>query len=95
MVGLEVLVVGIANWTAILAIQLLQLRNWNSLEATLRTYFVGRIVMGQVATLPFVAAGIAVLSWGKSGLYLLAAGVLLTILVTGANARILLVEINR
>jgi hypothetical protein len=51
--------------------------------------------MGQVATLPFVAAGIAVLSWGKSGLYLLAAGVLLTILVTGANARILLVEINR
>jgi len=94
-VGLEVLVVGIANWAAILAIQLLQLRNWNSLEATLRTYFVGRIVMGQVATLPFVAAGIAVLSWGKSGLYLLAAGVLLTILVTGANARILLVEINR
>ena len=51
--------------------------------------------MGQVATLPFVAAEIAVLSWGKSGLYLLAAGVLLTILVTGANARILLVEINR
>jgi modulator of FtsH protease len=28
-VGLEVLVVGIANWAAILAIQLLQLRNWN------------------------------------------------------------------
>ena len=94
-VGLEVLVVGIANWAAIVAIQLLQLRNWHLLEANLRPYFVGRVVLGQVATLPFVAAGIAVLSWGVSGLYVLAAGVLLTILVAGANAWILLVEINR
>ncbi len=94
-VGLEVLVVGIANWAGIVTIQSLQLRNLHVLEANLRPYFVGRVVMGQVATLPFVAAGIAVLSWGVSGLYVLAAAVLLTILVAGANAWILLVEINR
>jgi len=93
--GVEVLVVGIADWAAIVAIQLLQLRNWHSLEATLRPYFVTRLVLGQVATLPFVAAGIAVLSWGVSGLYLLVAGVVLSFLVAGANAWILLVEIQR
>lgn len=93
--GVEVLVVGIADWAAIVVIQLLQLRNWHSLEATLRPKFVARVVLGQVATLPFVAAGIAVLSWGVSGLYLLVVGVVLTILVAGASSWILLVEINR
>ena len=92
---MEMLVTGIAAWAAIVATQLLQLRNWHSLEATLRPRFVSRVVLGQVGTLPLVAAGIAVLSWGVSGLYLLAAGVLLTILVAGANAWILLVEIKR
>jgi hypothetical protein len=94
-VGVEVLVVGIADWAAIVVIQLLQLRNWHSLEATLRPKFVARVVLGQAATLPFVGAGIAVLSWGVSGLYLLVAGVVLTILVAGASSWILLVEINR
>ena len=47
-VGLEVLVIGIANWAAIVAIQLLQLRkNWHLLEANLRSYFVGRVVRGK------------------------------------------------
>jgi modulator of FtsH protease len=93
--GLAVLVVAIADWAAIVVIQLLQLRNWHSLETTLRPYFVTRVVLGQVATLPLVAAGIAVLSWGVSGLYLLVAGVILSFLVAGANAWILLVEIQR
>ena len=93
--ALEVLVVGMANWAAIVVIQLLQLRNWHSLEANLRPYFVARVALGQVATLPFVAAGIAVLSWGLSGLYLLEAGVVLSFLAAGASAWILLIEINR
>ena len=93
--GVEVLVVGIADWVAIVVIQLLQLRNWHSLEATLRGHFVARVVLGQVATLPLVAAGIAVLSWGVSGLYLLVAGVVLSFLVAVEGAWVLLVEIHR
>ena len=93
--GVEVLVVGIADWAAIVAIQLLQLRNWHSLEATLRGHFVVRVVLGQVAVLPLVAAGIAVLSWGVSGLYLLVAGVVLSFLVAVEGAWVLLVEIHR
>ena len=93
--GVEVLAVGVVDWLAILAIQLLHLRHWQSLEVNLRVNFVGRIVLGQVATLPFVAAGVAVLSWGVSGLYLLVAGVILSFLVAVADAWVLLVEIHR
>ena len=93
--GVEVLVVGIADWAAILAIQLLQLRNWHSLESNLRWHLVPRVILGQVATLPLVAAGIAVLGWGVSGLYLLVAGVVLSLLVAVEGAWILLVEIHR
>ena len=93
--GVEVLTVGIADWAAIVAIQLLQLRNWHSLEASLRWHLVPRVVLGQVATLPLVAAGIAVLSWGVSGLCLLAAGVVLSFRVGVVDAWVLLVEIHR
>jgi hypothetical protein len=84
--GVEILAVGIADWAAIVAIQMLQLRNWHSLEANLRRHFVIRVLLGQVATLPLVAAGIAVLSWGMSGLYLLVAGVILSFLIAVEDA---------
>ena len=93
--GVEVLAVGVADWVAIVAIHLLHLRNWQSLEANLRWNFVGRVVLGQVATLPIVAAGVAVLNWGLGGLYLLVAGVILSFLVAVAEAWVLLVEIHR
>jgi hypothetical protein len=53
------------------------------------------VVLGQVATLPIVAAGVAVLNWGLGGLYLLVAGVILSFLVAVVEAWILLVEIHR
>jgi modulator of FtsH protease len=93
--GVEVLAVGIAEWAAIVAIQLQQLRNVRSLEPALRRNFKARVVLGQVATLPMVAAGVAVLSWGVGGLYLLVAGVLLSFLVAVEEAWVLLVEIHR
>jgi hypothetical protein len=53
------------------------------------------VVLGQVSTLPIVAAGVVVLNWGFGGLYLLAAGVILSFLVAIAEAWVLLVEIHR
>jgi hypothetical protein len=93
--GVEVLAVGVADWLVIVAIHLLHLRNWRSLGAYLRWNFVGRIVVGQAATLPFVGAGVAVLNWGIGGLYLLVAGVILSFVLAVAEAWVLLVEINR
>jgi hypothetical protein len=93
--GAEVLVVGLAAWLWIVAIQLPRVREWGSMRADLRASFVVRVVVGQVATLALVIAGIAVLWVGPGGLYWLVAGTVFAILGALADAWVLLVEINR
>ena len=93
--GVEVLTVGVVDWAAIVAIQLLQLRNWQSLDPSFRWHFVPRVVLGQAATLPFVVAGLALVSWGVEDLYWLVAGVVLSIVVAVTDAWVLLVKIHR
>jgi hypothetical protein len=93
--GVEVLAIGVIDWGAIVAIQLLQLRNWRSQDPSFRRHFVPRVVFGQAATLPFVVAGIALVNWGAEGLYLLVAGVVLSLVVGVIDAWVLLVEIHR
>ena len=94
-VGVEVLAVGLAAWGWVGSIQLLRLRSWRTMGPELRGAFVLRAVLGQAATLPFVAAGIAVLFGGLGGLYWLAAGMVISTLVALFGAWVLLVEINR
>jgi hypothetical protein len=53
------------------------------------------IALSQLATLPFMIAGIALATETLGGLYWLAAGVILSITVGVANAWVLLVEILR
>jgi hypothetical protein len=43
------------------------LRGWGTMRADLRGPFVLRVVLGQVATLPLVIAGVAVLWVGREG----------------------------
>jgi hypothetical protein len=93
--GAEVLVVGLAAWGWIVAIQLQLLREWGTMRADLRVPFVLRVVLGQVATLPLVIAGVAVLWVGPVGLYWLVAGTVFSILAALFEAWVLLVEINR
>jgi uncharacterized membrane protein YesL len=95
MVGAEVLVVGLLTWGCVVAIQLLRLRSWGTMRPDLRQPFVLRVALGQIATLPLVVAGIAVLVAGFGGLYWLVAGMILSILVALFEAWVLLVEINR
>jgi hypothetical protein len=93
--GAEVLVVGLAAWGWIVVIQLPRLREWGTMRADLRGPFVARVVLGQVATLPLVIAGVVVLSVGRGGLYWLMAGTVFSILAALFEAWVLLVEINR
>jgi hypothetical protein len=95
MVGAEVLMVGLAAWGWIVAIQLRLLRSWQTMRSDLRGPFVLRVALGQIATLPLVVAGIAVLAGELGGLYWLVAGMVFSILVALANAWVLLIEINR
>jgi modulator of FtsH protease len=62
--GAEALAVGVLDWAAVVIIQVLVLRNWQSLEPSFRWHFVPRVVLCQVATLPIVAAGVGVMGWG-------------------------------
>jgi hypothetical protein len=93
--GAEVLAVGVVDWAAVVIIQLLALRNWQSLEPAFRRHLVPRVVLCQVATLPIVAAGVGLMGWGIGGLYWLVVGVVLSFLVAVLDAWVLLVEIHR
>jgi hypothetical protein len=93
--GAEVLVVGLAAWGWIVAIQLPRLRDWGTMRADLCGPFVLRVVLCQVATLPLVIAGVAVLWVGPGGVYWLMAGTVFSILAALFEAWVLLVEINR
>ncbi len=95
LLGAEVLVVGLAAWVWIVAIQVPRLREWGTMRADLRVSFVLRVVLGQVGTLAMVLAGFAVLWVGPGGLYWLVAGTLLSIIAALVDAWVLLVEINR
>ena len=95
LLGAEVLVVGLAAWVWIVAIQLPRLREWGTMRADLRVSFVLRVVLGQVGTLAMVIAGFAVLWVGPGGLYWLMAGTIFSILAALFEAWVLLVEINR
>ena len=72
-VGAEVLTTGLAAWGFVVAIQLLRLRSWRTIRPDLRGAFVLRVALGQVATLPLIIAGVAVLT-GTGGLYWLVPG---------------------
>ena len=93
--GAELLVVGLAAWGWIVAIQLPRMREWTIMRADLRVSFVLRVVLGQVATLTLVIAGVAVLWVGLGGLYWLVAGTVFSIVGALVDAWVLLVEINR
>ena len=94
-VAAAVLAVGLVAWGCVVAIQLLRLRIWRVMRPELRQAFVLRVALGQIATLPLVVAGIAVLTVGLGGLYWHVAGILVSILVGLFDAWVLLIEINR
>ena len=95
LIGGEVLVVGLVAWGSIVVIQLMRLRSWQTMSSELRGPFVLRVALCQIATLPLLVAGIAVLAAGLGGLYWLVAGMVFSILVALFDAWVLLVEINR
>jgi hypothetical protein len=95
LIGGEVLLVGLVAWGWIVIIQLQRLRNWQTMPSDLRGPFVLRVALCQIATLPLIAAGIAILAVGVGGLYWLVAGMVFSILAALFEAWVLLVEINR
>jgi modulator of FtsH protease len=95
LMGVEVLVVGLATYVWIVIIQVLHLRNWSTIPSGLRLPLVLRLTLAQISTIPAMIAGIAVLTVGFDGLYWLVAGMVFSTLAAMFDAWVLLVEINR
>jgi len=90
--GGEILVVGFAGWALVSA---RRRHNLRQVKPPYRRAFAANAVLEQVATLPFVGAGAAVLFRGDGGLYWVIPGVVFSFLVAFYNAWVLLIEIKR
>jgi modulator of FtsH protease len=90
--AVEFIAVGFALWLAQVAGQVRYLRQraghpWS--------WFVYRAVLGQIATVPFCVAGVALLLGVPGALYWLVPGFAFSFIAGGVSAWVLLVEIQR
>jgi hypothetical protein len=88
--GLQVLLVGIAGWTAAFVLERRADRHEPNRIRRIRWG-----VCAHLATLPFVIGGLSLLASAGGGLYWVQAGVVMSLLVGLLNAWVLLVEILR
>jgi modulator of FtsH protease len=89
--GLEILVLGVLGWAAVFWIQLQAF--WTGAQKI--WWVVERLLLGQLATLPYLLAGWSVLHGSGGGLYWCVAAVLGSFLQAAVSAWVLLVEIMR
>src|SRR3954447_3195844 len=72
-VGMELLLVGAASWVTVVSVQRQVVRRWNANHAQtdhrITTLRFAHTALGQVATLPFVVAGVMLLLGSDNGLY--------------------------
>lgn len=95
-VGIAFLVVALPAWAAISGLVVKYARE-NPPDARLgpKHSLLARVILGQVATLPFLIGGIATIVWGTDGLYIAVIGIAGAYLLAFVNAWVLLVEIDR
>lgn len=90
--ALEFLSIGSILWVAQVAGQIHYLRNRSGHPWS---WFLYRATLGQIATVPFCVAGIALLLDSPGALYWLVPGFVFSFLAGGLSAWVLLVEIQR
>ncbi|MFN8449210.1 MAG: hypothetical protein U0521_11640 [Anaerolineae bacterium] len=90
--GVEMLVVAVI---AVVMVILLQRNRWKTTELQYRRSLLAQSIFSFAATLPFVIAGLIVMSGDVGGVYWVVPGVALTYVNIFIGAWVLLVEINR
>jgi modulator of FtsH protease len=92
LLGLEVLLVGLALWSIITS---LDISIYRKTDPRYRRPFLSNMALSQLAVLPYVVAGIIVLAGNIDGLYWLVPAVIFSFIKAVTDAWVLLVEINR
>lgn len=91
-IGLELLLLGVFAWAFVVAIHRKARGEWQRAHPW---SFSSRIALGQLATVPFILAGLGVLLRGEGGMSWFALGTVGVYLFAFSNAWTLLVEIDR
>ena len=89
--GLEVLVVGFLLWACTIRLQWRAFRD----PTAARQWLVLRVLATQLASIPFLVAGVLLVTGCRMGLYWLVPGVIASFAAGMLNAWVLLVEIQR
>ncbi|MGZ3610142.1 MAG: hypothetical protein ACXWPS_01290 [Ktedonobacteraceae bacterium] len=91
-VGIELLVVGLFVWITATRLDVIILLKK---ETQYRRSYALNMVLTQLALLPYIVAGIIVLTRGADGLYWLVPAIIISFIKALLDAWVLLVEINR
>jgi len=92
LIGTEILVVGLITWIIATSIDV---NIFRSRQRQYRLPYVVNIALTQFALLPYIIAGIIVLTRGIDGLYWVAPAIIFSFIKAIADSWVLLVEINR
>ncbi len=91
LLGVEVLIAGVAVWGVCTRLQTRALRG----NPASRRVLAGNVALLELAVLPFVGGGLALVLGYSGGLYAVAAGILASFAKAVTDAWVLLIEINR
>jgi modulator of FtsH protease len=92
LLGIEILIIGLIIW---LGVTRLDLRIRQKTDPQFRQVFLFNMLLSQLASLPYIIAGILVLAIGAGGLYALVFSMIFSFIKAILDAWVLLLEINR
>jgi hypothetical protein len=96
--GVEVLVMGVLGWLLCLLTQIISVRRAKAVGETRGAgsrIILFHLLLNHLQSLPFMIAGALMILNAAAGLYWIAAGVMLTLIISAVNAWVLLIEILR
>ncbi len=92
LIGIELLLLGLIAWIILTSLDVNILR---TRKAQYRLPYMMNVTLSQIASLPYIIAGIIVLTRGAGGLYWLVPAIIFSFIKAILDAWVLLVEINR
>lgn len=92
LIGIEIIVIGVALWGTVTYLDIKRLRETKKIYWSAEP---ARLLLTQVAALPYVIMGVVLWSGSEGGLYWMVPAVIASLIKSFTDAWVLLVEINR
>jgi len=92
LIGSEISVIAISMYILVIK---MDIGIYKKTDVAYKKQYFFSVVFNQLAVLPYLVAGIAVLTYGENGIYWIVPGIILSFIKAVIDAWVLLVEINR